>query len=272
MEGESKKKATEADAQRIAQKVLHSHEEIIGFNDEDREGLMDSMALALEQSGGSFEHAGLLGVNLKAALIDEVEAVSDDDKRASASTEPTSASSGGKKKDNPVKEEKAAKKPRFFSVSHIAQAQTSLRTKCQQHRQEGRALVTEIEDKLKKYASLEGEASKLFNVARAWLQCTQMVLGSDSRALRNHLLRLSPKSSNPAEAAPMERYQELATIDAVQDKASLFETCETQEQMKSMWVEVNPSFQRWKELFQACRQNMASIEAIKRGSLVKKTK
>ena len=265
MEGESKKKATEADAHRIAQKVLHSHEEIIGFNDEDREGLMESMGASMEKSASSFEHAGLLAVNLKAALIDEEEKMSDDEKKASAGKDGTSHGSGGKKKDNPVKEEKAAKKQRFFSVSHIAQAQTSLRAKCQQHREEGHALVTEVADKLKKYASLEGEASKLFKVARAWLTCARLVLEGDSRALRTHLLRLTLKSSNPEEAAPMERYQELATIAAVQDKASLFEICETQEQLKATWLEVNPTFQRWRELFQACKQNMASIKAINKG-------
>ena len=265
MEGETKEKASEEDAQKIAQKVLHSHEEIVGFRDSDVQGLMDSMGTAIEKGEASFEHAGLLGVNLKAALTDEDEVVEEGEKADIDTGVSREATSSQKRKDSPkdpAKEPKSAKKQKFFSVSQVAQAQTSLRTKCQQAETEGWKLVTEIKEKLKKHADLEVDASKLFMVARAWLRCSELVLEGNSRALRSHLLSLKARSTNPAEAAPMERFEELCTIAAVQDKAVLFECCESQEQVKELWAEVNPSFQRWRELNQASRQNMTSIEAM----------
>eukprot|EP00971_Amphidinium_carterae_P015283 301522-Amphidinium_carterae.1 len=65
MVADSKKKGTQDDAQRMAKKLLHSHDEIIGLNASDEEGLDEQQRAAFEAGQSSFDGAGVHGVDLR---------------------------------------------------------------------------------------------------------------------------------------------------------------------------------------------------------------
>eukprot|EP00971_Amphidinium_carterae_P134222 2659441-Amphidinium_carterae.1 len=179
MVGESKKKATQEDAQRMAKKLLHSHDEIIGMNASDEEGLDEQQTAALEAGQSSFDGAGVHGVDLRNLFLDVHEEEASKPKK---DAEDASHATKKKRKDGeePSKKEekKEEKKKKSIGLTEVTKAQSSLEAKIENMKQEMSQCIGQCKTKMTGWqATKNSSLSRLLEILG---ECPSHLVGDDN--------------------------------------------------------------------------------------------
>ena len=290
-EFEAKKKATDEDRTRMKRKIFNQHEAL--EDDSGDDGIANVMAQAAECGQSAFDSHGM-GMDLQAAFIDKplvddatprkkarkgengqdgLKSPGRSSAASSAGGGPASlASSKTKQGGKPLKPggpQQAAKNPKKCSAniaSQIANAVTQFDNKVKNLEDDIGAMEVDANGKLQYYRAHRDadHYSALAQIAEARLKILAMVHSSDAKKLRAALAEIqsylkSGSRVHASKAPPIALYDQLMCLRQLKERRESFQGCQSADDVKSVWSELNPLVARIKELLAAVKQSLTDL-------------